>query len=266
MKRSLRLFSIFALSTLLAGCGSNVLSCDGSDTTDTVAKIVRKLHPPETILSVGDYFDKKYAPNMNAANLQAQQATAKCNQSEQAEWVNYFQTTYSSVPQSSDGSACDAQFDDVKTDTSHCGEERSDCITAAGRAGSNDPNPPWCMSADEACEQKAYQAQRDRYACTQKFDSLESEKNNCVANVQAEAFGRVQKMIQDATQAAFDAASYTLDAIRILHKDEQTGAMSCAADVNASLPNNLDSVTLAITYKVERTTDNQLYVTVQDAN
>ena len=57
---------------------------------------------------------------------------------------------------------------------------------------------------------------------------------------------------------------YTLNSIRMTAKDSTTGALTCAADLNLKLsnvgkPNGADE---DITYKLEKTSDNQLYATV----
>jgi len=68
---------------------------------------------------------------------------------------------------------------------------------------------------------------------------------------------------KSAKARAFAGASYSLDVIRLKSRDATTGAVSCAADLHAVLPEGTGSAKEPITYEVEQTSDGKLYVTVR---
>ncbi|HEV2563423.1 MAG TPA: hypothetical protein VGT78_14905 [Rhizomicrobium sp.] len=58
-------------------------------------------------------------------------------------------------------------------------------------------------------------------------------------------------------------ASYSLKTIRMEDRNATTGAVTCAAKLGADIP-NYGGAEEDIEYKVEKTTDGNLYVTIQD--
>jgi len=58
------------------------------------------------------------------------------------------------------------------------------------------------------------------------------------------------------------AVNYNLDAIRTTDKNEATGAVACAANLHAVAEKYESSAEEPITYKLEKTSDGQLYATV----
>lgn len=61
--------------------------------------------------------------------------------------------------------------------------------------------------------------------------------------------------------AAWASPSYTLDAIRMTANDTTTGAIECAADLHIDVP-NWEGIKAPMTYKVEKTSEGKIYVTV----
>jgi hypothetical protein len=164
MKARSRLIPL-TLGFILAGCGSNKLSCDSSGARDLVTKILHE-HQPITLLGT--------AFSDNLAKL------------------------YSG-----------------EHDYQH---SLRDCETSA--------------HANETVNE-----------CADRLDR---------ANVE---------MINKRTNDAYNSAIYSLSAIRLESQDADTGAVTCDATLQVTIPNS-GSAQQDITYKVEKTTNDQLYVTV----
>ena len=95
------------------------------------------------------------------------------------------------------------------------------------------------------------QVEQIRAACVGIY---EDQVRNCRASMQGAADADFAK--------AAEAASYSLETVRITSKDEATHKLTCAASLQAVLPGDWGNLQREVSFTVEKTTKGELYVTV----
>lgn len=96
------------------------------------------------------------------------------------------------------------------------------------------------------------------------YQSKQSELQNEQRDLQQQSRSEsatVQSDIQALANKAKEGAEYALNTIRMIGKNSDTGAVSCAANLSVQVAG--DTQQMNITFTVEETTDEKLYATVQ---
>jgi len=90
-------------------------------------------------------------------------------------------------------------------------------------------------------------------ACIKKATAPVEQKSH-------EAQAKLDTRLQEIDKAV-KAATYSVDTIRVTAKNDETGAIVCAARLSVDIP-SIGGAEQQVAYKVERTTDGKLYVTM----
>lgn len=100
--------------------------------------------------------------------------------------------------------------------------------------------------------------------CPKEKEALEALKGKRLAlsNEIQDLSDNLDKHFQSDWETALATATYSLDAIRNEGKDQQTGAVSCAANFTLEVPNWGKVNIQDLGYKIEVTTDGRLYGTI----
>ncbi len=238
--------SILILSTALASCGRSELLCDGSDEIDGV-KNVLKNDPPTQLLSAAssDTIQEQRQKFIEEVNAERQLKQSQCDEIADKNWVNDFAANFpwfQPLPKSPSQAYifCPDVFYDYR---------RANPNGDNGAQSGND-----ATAAMERCWKLSHpDGHADWAACSNSLKQLDDKD---AQNAQT---------IAKITKDAYAAVIYTLNAIRMESKDTTTGAVVCDAQLHAEIP-NFGAANEDIEYKVERTTDGNLYVSIQGAN
>jgi hypothetical protein len=230
---------------ILTGCGKD-LDCGGKAAQDSVAQIAR--NNKTMVLTALMQFLNNNPPPMTPERAAANQAKAaydaavvRVREASRRAWAAAGQNTQginehsSAPPLPWQGGDCRQSF-------------------LRGAAANCDTNPPpevaAKLNAVKAANAVTDAARKDADAAQEVLNDA-NKAADAADNARASAIGAdVQKEMK-----------YTLDVIRTTAKDQGTGALTCAATLNGEA-GKYGAAKLPITYKVEKTSDGKLYVTV----
>ena len=100
-----------------------------------------------------------------------------------------------------------------------------------------------------------------------------TEQGKAIEEANFRCGGLLQKQVRECEQSLITAANadfqkaageavYTLDAVRTARKDDPTGKVTCAAKLNVAMPGDWGRFSRDISFTVEKTTKDEMYVSV----
>jgi hypothetical protein len=225
----------------LAGCGQrDELSCDSGRTTDAVISVVKDNQPIRLLAAASSELIQKRQEQLKT---QEQSGRDRCNSIADQNWVRSFNADfpwYEPQPksQSEDANICE-----------HLHEKymRDNTVGIGIDAHNNQVDSDAAGIENKCLELSGENGQQNWDACDISARKLIAQD---------------QKSIDEVTKSAYSTAVYSLNTIRLENKDETTGAVKCEARLHATIP-DFGAAEEDISYKVEKTTDGQLYATLE---
>jgi hypothetical protein len=242
-------------SALLLCCGfGGTPNCASDEVKETIIKIVGE-NGPEALLSVAAQgYIREQTRSFEGKEEKARREIPKCDAEKifhEEFWVPAGKNWGYTQPTQPCGNQCgvNCQYASPKLI-----QQQADLIRRGGTTGEYAVLADAMRQVSGECQQLASEARK-------KISLCEEQENKAIAD----SIARIQKEnpVLD-LPTLHSKVTYSVKTIRMTDKNETTGAVSCAADLYAVLPNNLGEAKEPITYVIEKLLDEDGYnVTVQ---